>query len=289
MDVSRLLAALLVGLAGYAAARRFGGGWVGRFTRILFYYVIPPTIFMAVASAPAANILLILVAVSCIHMALLLTPLLALSSREPSRTTMALLSGLPNVVFLAFPLSIALYGTVTPVLPYAIALNMLLPVLLAVLGSWYGGDADAPSAYPHIAAFTAALIVKLFAPGLASTIASIEPLHALLSAANLSAFAAIGGELAGCSHILEPGVERVAFLRLVASPLLMLALLTPLSMLVKLPHVMIAGMLIQSVMPPAVANVILARVYGLDSRLAASSIAVLTPASLVLAVAVAMA
>ncbi len=255
----------------------------------LFYGVIPATIFLSVARAPSVPLLLALTAVSALHMVGCTVLALAVFRRfgEVERATMVLLSSLPNVVFLAFPLAIALLGSVTPVIPYAIAFNALLPGYVAWLSKSFSGRGKAkPRSYPHVAAFVAGAIANYM--GLSSAISratSIPAVSTAITILNLAAFAIIGSELARVERIDVPRIGLVAIYRFGVSPLLMAIALLALSTLIEVPKGYVVGSVMQSLMAPAVTNVILAKAFGLDTSLASSAVALLTPVSVAIAVA----
>jgi len=80
----------------------------------------------------------------------------------------------------------------------------------------------------------------------------------------------------------------VAAFRFGVSPLVMASMLLGLSMATPVPKLYVVGSMLQSVMAPAVTNVILAKAFGLDTALASSSIAILTPISIAIAVGIAL-
>ena len=288
----RLLIALAIAAAVFVARRLVGEDRpFNALARALFYGVIPPTIFMAVVRAPSVPLILLLTLVAALHMGIMLAATLGASSSRRSReaVTVACLSSMPNVVFLAFPVAIAVLGTVSPMIPYAVAFNALLPAVIAVLSSWFGSRASRPNPAPHIAAFCTATLLKWLSPSAAEAVASCAQLHQVLAALNLLAFAVVGSELAASRmrRALSRGVGVVVLLRFVASPLLMLGLLALATRFASIPRVYWVGMLMQSVMAPAITNIVLAKVFNLDTELAATSIAVTTPASVAIAIAIA--
>ncbi|NPA97437.1 MAG: hypothetical protein GXO32_07550 [Crenarchaeota archaeon] len=286
--------ALSFAAAGFVASRFLGARRAFEYWNwFLFYGVIPLTIFLSVARAPNVPVLLALVALSAVHMFICYALSYAATRRfsDRVRITVSLLSSLPNVVFLAFPLAISLIGGVAPVVPYAIAFNSLLPLYIAYLSKRAGrGRGAKPRSYPHIAAFVAGVIANYLGVSrvVTSVLAAPAP-SSVLTVLNLSSFAIIGSELAVVGSIDFSRIGLVAAFRFGVSPLVMLSMLLGLSAMTSVPRIYIVGSMLQSVMAPAVTNVILAKAFDLDTALASSSIAVLTPASIALALCVALA
>ncbi len=294
--LAKLCIALSLALVSFVISKAFPKPSVWRafeyLNWFLFYVVIPLTIFKSVAKTPNIPVVLALIAACCIHMVLCSAIALACCKRmEPrSRITIALLASLPNVVFLAFPLAIALLGSVAPVVPYAVSFNLLLPIYIAFLSRATGRSGKAkPKSYPHIAAFLVGLIVNYL--GASSYV--LEPLSSELASTcltvlNLSAFAVIGSELARVSKLDMPRIGIVMILRLCIAPLLMTCILLSLTPFIRIPKIYALGTVMQSLMAPAVTNVILAKAFELDTVLASSAVATLTPISIAIATALAL-
>ncbi len=286
--IAKLVAVIALAILGFALRRFIGLDKLWHMlSLILFYFSIPLTIFLSTISAPDIPVLLIATALAFIHMLIVTAFSFAIAARlGDTWLSIAVLASLPNSLFLAVPLSEAALGDVLPVLPHAIAFNGVLVISIALLTYLAGGERGVGAssrALPHVLAFVAALALRV--SGVAPLLLSVEAVHMLKLATsylNLSAFALIGAELAIARLAPRKEVLYVAMLRYVASPAILLAILS-IPTLPPLPHSILLGMAIQSFMPPAVTCIVISRVFNLDSELVALSMAILTPISTAIA------
>ncbi len=289
--ISKLVTVIALAVLGFATRRCIGLEKLWRIlSLILFYFSIPLTIFFSTISAPSIPVLLIATALAFIHMCAVTALSFAIAAKLRSVwLSIAVLASLPNSLFLAIPLSEATLGSVFPVLPHAIAFNGVLVISIALLTYLAGGERGIGAslrALPHILAFAIALILRIL--NIAPLLLSIDAIHALklaISYLNLSAFALIGAELALARISPRREVLYVAMLRYIASPAILVAILS-IPMLPPLPPNVSLGMTMQSFMPPAVTCIVLSKVYNLDSELVALTIAILTPISTAIALAI---
>ncbi len=230
--ISELVAVIALAVLGFATRRYIGLERLWHIlSLILFYFSIPLTIFFSTISAPSIPMLLIATALAFIHMCAVTTLSFAIAAKLRSVwLSIAALASLPNPLFLAIPLSKATLGSVLPVLLRAIASNNVLVISVALLTYLAGGKRGigaSSRALPHVLAFAVALILRIL--NIAPLLLSIDAIHALklaISYLNLSAFALIGAELAIARLSPRREVLYVAMLRYIASPAILVAILS---------------------------------------------------------------
>ncbi len=264
---------------GYAL-HRCGGRTLSAISTFYLSIVIPITIFVSISRSSLA-VMMMAVAVSCIHIVLMIVVSLfvgiVIYGTVRRAIVVSLPSSFPNVVFLGFPLSILLIGGVSPAVPYAIGFNIVFPIYVATVARLIGRRFDVRLT-PLIIAFLAALSMKYL--GIELEIPSSAAL--VLKYVNLCSIAIVVAEvLCRESGLRMLDTAVIAMLRFVVSPSIALML----AIFIDLGRELVYGLALQSVMPPAVVNAVVARALDLEPRTVATSIAVLTPISIPIAIA----
>jgi predicted permease len=290
-----------VSILGYVIARikhnRVSEVFIGIINSSLFYLAVPITIFDAVYSEKNLLFFSSLIAASIAHMVLLFilsyVIVYMLNLKNTTRILALLLSAaMPNAGFVAIPLALMVFGDTKIIIPYTIAFNILVPIIVVTLGFLSGKNENrfnsiARSMYtsiPFLISFISALVLNLMRLelSLVSTLLSIIKWYTILS------FLIIGYELAKViekTKIRNLGVFLgiIAFARYMFSPILILAM----NLIIDFGNYR-RGLLLQSIMPPAITNIILAKKYDLDIDIVVLSIAVFTPLSIILSLVLGM-
>jgi predicted permease len=290
-----------VSILGYVIARikhnRVSEVFIGIINSSLFYLAVPITIFDAVYSEKNLLFFSSLIAASIAHMVLLFilsyVIVYMLNLKNTTRILALLLSAaMPNAGFVAIPLALMVFGDTKIIIPYTIAFNILVPIIVVTLGFLSGKNENrfnsiARSMYtsiPFLISFISALVLNLMRLelSLVSTLLSIIKWYTILS------FLIIGYELAKViekTKIRNLGVFLgiIAFARYMFSPILILAM----NLIINFGNYR-RGLLLQSIMPPAITNIILAKKYDLDIDIVVLSIAVFTPLSIILSLVLGM-
>jgi predicted permease len=290
-----------VSILGYVIARikhnRVSEVFIGIINSSLFYLAVPITIFDAVYSEKNLLFFSSLIAASIAHMILLFilsyVIVYMLNLKNTTRILALLLSAaMPNAGFVAIPLALMVFGDTKIIIPYTIAFNILVPIIVVTLGFLSGKNENrfnsiARSMYtsiPFLISFISALVLNLMRLelSLVSTLLSIIKWYTILS------FLIIGYELAKViekTKIRNLGVFLgiIAFARYMFSPILILAM----NLIIDFGNYR-RGLLLQSIMPPAITNIILAKKYDLDIDIVVLSIAVFTPLSIILSLVLGM-
>jgi predicted permease len=288
-------------ILGYVIARikhnRVSEVFIGIINSSLFYLAVPITIFDAVYSEKNLLFFSSLIAASIAHMVLLFilsyVIVYMLNLKNTTRILALLLSAaMPNAGFVAIPLALMVFGDTKIIIPYTIAFNILVPIIVVTLGFLSGKNENrfnsiARSMYtsiPFLISFISALVLNLMRLelSLVSTLLSIIKWYTILS------FLIIGYELAKViekTKIRNLGVFLgiIAFARYMFSPILILAM----NLIIDFGNYR-RGLLLQSIMPPAITNIILAKKYDLDIDIVVLSIAVFTPLSIILSLVLGM-
>ncbi|MCS7112064.1 MAG: hypothetical protein N3D82_00715 [Ignisphaera sp.] len=283
-----------IGLAtvGFILGRKKNSSFVAYAVNLLnyflYYTILPMVIFMAVLNAPSIGFYMLSVLLSILHICLLMVSSFLLSrivsNDVKDRMAITTASSLPNAGYLAIPLAMIILGTERYVTPYAVAFNIVLSLtsLLIAVKVSRESPLNAVKSLPPILAVMVSIILKQHTIGLGSAldVLSTFTLHAIRSS-----FLVIGYGLTNLTY---------SSLKSLVKPLLVVALLKiPYSLLVAkailsfivLPREFIRGFMLQSIMPPAINNIIIAKMFKLNEDLVAASIAIITPVSVLLSLA----
>ncbi len=288
-----------------AAAALFAAGiassgreWSRRFSeaiaKLLFYAAVPAIILYKVAVAPLGVLADYAVVVSAsvvgaLVSAAVLVPRLLHSEPRERIGAAILAAGIHNSAFLPIPLMLLLYGDAGPAALYSAIVNIIISVAApAVIGAYSplqrgrslaASIARSMATYPPLYALAAAGLLRgAGVPGEAL----FHSLYTAGSYATLLSFYLVGETLAKTGLGVDRGVAVVAAWRLAVEPAIAIAAVRATG----LSGVWLAGAVIESFMPPATMNLVLAMIYGLDRDLVAKAIGLVTPVSIVLAVAV---
>ncbi len=284
LDLVAQVAALLA--VGALASRRRRA--LAALNSALFYVTLPLSLLLSVArlSGLGAFAAALAAAVAQMYATMALAILASRLLRLTWAAELVTLASLPNAIFIGLPLVGALLGDPAYAAPHAVAFNAVLVALLAYLGRGGPRRVRAASAL-YFASFLAGLLLNL-AGVRARAAPALDYAAGIVSRANMLSFVIVGAGLAGL-RVSRPVARRlaaVAAFRYLASPLTMAAALAALPAARADGRLALGGVL-QSVMPPAVTCIVLARELGMDSELVTAGVALLSPASIALAVALA--
>ncbi|MEM0489962.1 MAG: hypothetical protein QXH73_01950 [Ignisphaera sp.] len=257
----------------------------------LFYLVIPTIIFKAIYGSNDLESISLAIVISGIHIlsmfliSYITSYLIGIKNSNESLAITISLS-MPNAGYLAIPLSVALIGDSRYVVPYTIAFNIALPLLILILSTFYNtnnsGRINLIKSVPFLLALTVSLLLKLFNVYIAIPQMIFRSIDTII----MSSFMIIGYEFSKITIDTMKSSLKPVFLgiiiRYIVSPIMLILLMLHNSLINNFNYY--RGLMLQSVMPPAVSNIILAKVYNLKSEVVSILIVVLTPISIVITV-----
>lgn len=265
---------------------------------MLLFFSIPSVVLYKVAYTPLSIIvsyaaIVSLDVVAVLGSAALLVPRLLRGAGPETVGAAVLAAGIHNSAFLPIPLMLVLYGDAGPAALYSTIINVYIAVATPVIiglyspryrgGSLAGRVARSIAEYPPVYALAAAAALRPL-PGAPA----VEPwLHLLYRAgaeSTLASFYLVGSALRGAGLGVDRAVAAVAAWRLLLDPLTTFGLASLLGG--GLRGAWLAGLYIEAFMPPATMNLVVSMLYGLDYRLVARCIGIITPLSLAAAAAV---
>jgi predicted permease len=297
-----IAAIAIAGAAGIAAERRWpraAVGWARRLLVISLYTLIPFVVFFNLArthigSDAAAGLAIGWVAVVTAAGLAWFVAMRLLRLERPSAGSLIVGTLAPNTGYLGYPLCASLLGfhTLGQAVVYDIAVSVPNLLLLGFgIGAVFGTRAGEGPRQRLIAFLTRnpplyAAIAGLIAPDSLAPNVLVDLSRGFVIALLPIGFFAVGAVLAEevegrrvkLGSPLDPPVAAAILLRLVVAPGLLL--------LLSLPFIDIPGpYLLLSAMPWGVNTLVIAHVYGLDSRLAAQAVAWTTGIAVVAALA----
>lgn len=298
MYVSKLAIALFLVVAGYLLSKTKLSRINDFIVKILFYVVIPMNVFYNIVLTEAFTAYLkttlgaIIHLVSVYALAIAIFPKI-LKCDSKCLVTAILLASLPNVVFLPLTLMSIMYGDTAPVTPYSIAFSIILATFTPLIIVKYGKDFPGKLLnlkkvikemllFPPTGTFMVALALR-FVIGFELVLK--EPLldyfYRNVNELNLLAFMIIGSSINFSKIVVNKSILALVMLwRYVISLITGLTLAN----LLNLEGVWFTGMVIQSLMPPAVTNIILAKTYNLNEEITSTLIIMLTPISVIIVI-----
>ncbi|MEM1730168.1 MAG: AEC family transporter [Ignisphaera sp.] len=251
----------------------------------LYYIAVPMVIFVGVLNAPSINFYVFFIVLSILHICVLMvssflfSPII--SSNPKDRMTIVVLSSLPNAGYLAIPLATLLLGTGYYVTPYTVAFNIVFSfiTLFIALRTSRGNTLDVVKSFPPILAIIITMIIKTCTLDIGGIVNSVS---AFTSYVIRMSFFVIGYGLANLTYSsLRSLVRPLAVVALIKIPYSLIIARAILSF-VTAPSEFVRGFMLQSIMPPAVNNIIIAKMFKLNEDLMAVSITVLTLVSVIL-------
>lgn len=287
-----IVTAILLALVGFALAQvdlKYIEEFIEVLNKFLFYIVIPGIIFKTIFFAENLYSLVTSVAISIVHIVLVLAVAYLLSrlvwSRDSVKAlTFSLTVSMPNVAYLAIPLSIMVFGVAEPVMPYVIAFNILLPIIILLLGYMNSSRGNGMKSTKRAIPFLLALTLSLTMRSLGSTLDSIRVLLDMLTTSSILSFTILGYEFASAYRVFVRGmIDGIALsiaIRYIVSPLAMALMLY----VFNVPGYS-RGLMLQSFMPPAVTVIVIAKMFNLDSKTATMITSILTPLSIAIVIA----
>lgn len=264
--------------------------------RFLLSFVIPVIVFVNIYGQKGLEALNAPFLISCLHMLvmLLITLLvgrLAFKGRWENVLAFSLSLYLPNVAFLGVPLSVTVFGSPYPVIPYVVAFNMLLPLTILAVSlvaskRFQAGLGIILAPLPSLLALASAILLRLV--GLHNhTNLPLNTLERVASYSSFLSFIVLGYTMAKTSredlnkhlgYVILGGV-----MRFILSPALMyIMLMFARFSLMMLEEGFVRGLLMESFMPPAVTCLAISEVFGLDLKLTSTLIVIQTPISVAL-------
>jgi predicted permease len=292
----KLIAMIMLTLAGYLISKNVLGSRIIRVVNLFLFYVsIPLTIFLKVATIPSETVFLSLLIVGIVHMLIIFIIAYGVSKaftiNSLDAISVAISLSLPNALFLAMPLALILFGDVGPVTPYGVAFNIVLPlyvIISARVGSsgGRGGGKLYTRSIPAILSFILGLLTRIVIPSLAS-LELIELASSVITNTFYLSFLVIGESLKTMSKAAIKTYKHLIVISMMVkyllSPALVAALIRIFQAVITIDRLFILGMVLQSIMPPAVTSVIIAKEFDLNYEIVSLLLVLLTPVSIALA------
>lgn len=258
----------------------------------LFYIVIPIIIFDSIYNTENLGALTLAILASIIHIVLILAVAFGFTlirgiTDKSKVIAFSLSLAMPNAGYLAIPLSITLYNESASVIPYTIAFNIALPIAIVMLSLYSNTSSNRSEktklviarSIPFLVAFTLAFSLRyanMYLP---------KPLYSIFNGIKwytLTSFTLLGYEF---TKTLQNSITKRLIYEILVSMVVRYAV-SPLLIIVLISVLRIfeysRGLMLQSIMPPAVANIILAKIFKLDTDTVSTLIVVLTPISIAL-------
>ncbi len=289
----RLVLSAVFFVAGLVLGRRGIRGPSKVLGKVLLYVILPYLMIYGIVYTSMTLVKSVtLVAVAYVAISAVAIPLiyLRLLGRGPGVGAAMISSVFPNVGFLPIPLMLLLYGNPMPAVLYASMYNVASAPVIPVLAS-IGGESKPTTSlivkrvltFPFTIAAIIAFTIRFTLHPAPPAPPPLPMIKDVFSETNIASFLIVGDAIARSRFGFRREVLAVMGWRLLASPAMHLGLLAAIASL-NLPAVWVAGILIESFMPPATMNLVYAMMYGLDEEVVAVSIAYITPIALGLSV-----
>ncbi len=257
----------------------------------LFFVTVPILIFLSILRLQSVEEFLIMVLISLIHIVIILISTYYISrivfNNRIDRITMAIAISMPNAGFLAIPLSLVIFGSSSPVIPYMTAFNLFLPVLLLYLSLTLDnglGNRLLLRPLPHIAAFITAITIKMLIGRFPGSMTLLEVVDYM----NYLSFIVLGAQLAILVIRDISNVRKVLLLasivRYIVSPAIALTIFYITTLHRSISQEYLYGYILQSIMPPAINVIVISEIYRLSSRLTTLLLVVMTIISISLSI-----
>jgi len=252
---------------------------------IILYKVIYTPVNVIAAYAAIVTLVFSLV----IGSATALIPRLLRDYPRESIGASILAAGIHNSGFLPIPLMLILFHDAGPAALYATFVSSYASVITPVIVGMYGSRGGASYASvlgamirypPFIALLTGLALRTIWAPMNSSAV--LRSLYVLSSDATLLSFYLVGAALRQSGLGLNKAIGVIAVWRLGLEPVLTLAAIAVLGG--ELAPLWRKGLIIESMMPPATMNIVVSMIYGLDYKLVARAIGLITPISIALSI-----
>jgi predicted permease len=260
---------------------------------MLFYISVPLIVSYKVYSVEVETladyaIVVVVSVLTAFTSAALLMPRLLRGAPPETIGAAILAAGIHNSAFLPIPLMLLLYDDAGPAALYSAVMNIVIavvtPVVLGVYSPVHRGRgasrlrsiARSVASYPPVYALVAGLALKPLPPLPQTALELWGLLFTAGSYSTLLSFFLVGEVLARTGLRLDRGVLAVAAWRLAVEPTAAYMAVEALG----LSGVWRAGAIIESMMPPATMNLVVAMMYRLDYGLVARSIGFVTPFSI---------
>ncbi len=289
----RLVLSVVFFVVGLVLGRKGVRGPSKVLGKVLLYVVLPYLMIYGIVYTSMTLVKSVtLIAVAYVAISAVAIPLiyLKLLGRGPGVGAAMISSAFPNVGFLPTPLMLLLYGDPMPAVLYASMYNVASAPVIPVLAS-IGGESKPTASlivkrvftFPFTIAAIIAFTIRFTLHPAPPAPPPLPLIKDVFSEANIASFLIVGDAIARSRFSFRREVLAVMGWRLLASPVMHLGLLAAIASL-NLPAVWVAGILIESFMPPATMNLVYAMMYGLDEEVVAVSIAYVTPIALGLAI-----
>ncbi len=259
-------------------------GFIGYLSHFV-YYILVPIVFFDVFSVRGLMIAdLGIFGVSTTYVLVSIFALSIITRRFEEKVGKALIitSTFQNAVFLGFPVMILLYNDLSAAATYSLLLFIYHIVTAGLLSTGRGNIVGSIIRIPILYGFLSGTLIHYVVPsGIVDGLHVIlSPSHPLLS---YSAVYVLGSTIPLTTSIIRNSLSEILLIgiwRFIVSPIIHFILL----MFLQLPQLYEAEIMVLSVMPPAVMNTVLARIYGWRPELVAGATMVHTFIGLIIVV-----
>ncbi len=280
-DTRIVLVLALLGVGMALSRFQKGESIVQGVTQFLTFVVVPLLLYFDCACLSINDLFIRLLAISLTHVFLIYVVADLLIGRvnmhRERRAAALLASCLPNVVYLPYSIYAVFSLDTAPLVPYVIAANVLLPVVLvrAQLAARSGsriGVKDLLATVLISIGILAGLVTAVLAPSF-RMMELVARARQILSRLMLLAFTVLGYEIAKVRAVTRDMLYPLIF-RVLLSPVLMVIMLHILN--VGFTPDILRGLLTESFAPSAIATVLYSRLLGFDSVYAATAVSITT-------------
>jgi predicted permease len=292
MDVYGILLMVVLTMLGYVISSNGTLKYViNLINSFLFYVSIPLTTIIKISFMNNESEFLITLAISLLHIFTILIVSFVIAKMYVGfidAISISIALSMPNAGYLAIPLSIILFGNPLYVIPYMIAFNLFLPFLVIVLTyivttKKENGKSVYIKTFPGLFAISIAMIFR-FLKIQTQNIAIINHIDNFLTYSFYLSFIVIGSSLKefGFNDVINnlKILKITCFIKYLLSPLLSAMIIYITLNYMKINDMYIHGTMLQSIMPPAIANIIVGKVFKLNEKLISMLLLLLTPISI---------
>ncbi len=245
------------------------------------YYILLPAVYFDIFARRGIVVADLSIALTCLIYILVSFAVLfkipTLKGEPEIRYGSIIISTFQNNVFLGFPVLLLLYGNIDAAATYSLItfiFNVLVPGLIGRRGE---NLVVKILKLPIIYGFAGGILIHYGIPSIYQYLAPIlAPTHSMLSYGAIFILGYTIPLTMKYIFVYKPQFLTVTFWRFLASPLIHYALLHVFPM----PSLYQAEIMVLSIMPPAVFNTVIARIYGWKPEFTASTTFVLTLASM---------
>jgi len=293
MDVYGILLMVILTMLGYViSSNRTLKYVINLINSFLFYVSIPFTTIIRISFMNNESEFLIALVISLLHIFTILIISFVIARMYVGfidAISISISLSMPNAGYLAIPLSIILFNNSLYVIPYMMAFNLFLPFLVIVLTYIVTTRKENSKGiyiktFPGLFAISIAIIFRFLKIQI-QNVAIINHIDNFLTYSFYLSFIVIGSSLKEFNFndaINNLKILKITcFMKYLLSPLLSIMMIYITLNYMKINDMYIHGIMLQSIMPPAITNIIIGKVFKLNEKLISMLLLLLTPISIV--------